>query len=154
MRALPAAFLIGLVAAVQAACAATPAGIRLPADPLLVSVLSIAALCGAEAAVLAAAFAGMCKDALSTGPFGVSAAVFIPLALLMNRLRLARGPAHWAVGSAAAFAGTLAAAALYLLFTALRGEPAYGGPGPLLAAALVNACIAPPLRLAWRLVLR
>jgi cell shape-determining protein MreD len=154
VKALLAAFLIGLVAAVQAACAGTPAGIRISADPLLVSVLSIAALCGGGAAVLAAAFAGICRDALSTGPFGVSSAVFIPLAVLQNRLRLPRGPGYWAVRSAAAFAGTLAASALYLLFTALRGEPAYVGPGPLLATALVNACIAPPLHLAWRAVLR
>lgn len=154
MRALLGIFLIASAAALQAAGAGTLARLHLRADFLLVSVLSISALTGEGAALIAAAGAGMCKDALSAGPFGLSSAVFAPLALLACWARPVRRPSRWAAPSAIAFAGTLAAGALYALFAALRSEPAPGDPGPLLACAAVNACIAPPLYWLWRAVLR
>lgn len=154
MKVLLGVFIIAAAATLQAACAGGMARLHLGADLVLVSVLSFSALSGDGPALAAAALGGLCKDAFSAGAFGASSAVFVPLALLVSRLRDVLWLAHWTTQSAIAFVGTLAAGALYALCAALRGEPAFGEPGPLLVAAAVNACLAPACFRIWRAVLR
>ena len=154
MKVLLGVFIIAAAATLQAACAGVMARVHLGADLVLVSVLSLAALSGDGAAMAAAALAGLCKDAFSAGTFGASSAVFVPLAFFVSRLRDTLWLEHLTTQSAIAFAGTFAAGALYALYAALRGEPAFGEMGPLLVSAAVNACLAPACFRVWRAVLR
>lgn len=147
-------FIIAVAATLQSACAGTLARVHLGTDLVLVAVLSLAACAGHGPALAAAAFAGLCKDSFSAGPFGASAAVFVALAFLVGRLRGLLWLAHWTTQSAIAFLGTLAAGALYALCATLRGAPACGEMGPLLVSAAVNACLAPACFRVWRAVLR
>ena len=154
MKAFLGAVIVALAATLQTSCADALSWIGLAADLPLVVVLSFAALSGEGAALAVAACAGLCKDAFSAGHFGDSAAVFVPLAFGVIRLRGALWLAHWTAQSAIALVGTCAAGALYALAAAARGEHAYADPSPVLVSAGVNACLAPACFRVWRAVLR
>ncbi|MDD5557119.1 MAG: rod shape-determining protein MreD [bacterium] len=154
MRALLALSLLVVAGAVQTILAHRLARIGLPLDLLLVCAVCCAMTAGEGATVGVAACAGLFRDAFSAGPFGHSAAVFIPVALLVHWTRRALGVTHGTTRALLAAGATIVAALLAGLFSRLRGEAPAPWIGSAWAGALVNAAVAPPLFRVWRAVMR
>jgi rod shape-determining protein MreD len=146
-------FILFCAATLQATLAVPIARAGLSLDLLLVCVVCISLLAGEWACLVAALGAGLLKDCFSVLEFGRSAAVFIPLALLLSRLRRMLWVGHWTTQAACAFTATFAAWLLYALYRWLGGAPPDMPLGSTVRQAFLNAAAAPPVFLLWRAVL-
>jgi cell shape-determining protein MreD len=145
-------FVLVAAASLQTVGAHYCARVNFSVDPLLVCSLCCAMLAGDAAALSVAVCAGIFKDLFSAGVFGQSVAAFIPVALMVSRMRRALWTGHWTTQAGIAFAGTVLVWCIYSVLAEVRGEPIPQGAGAAFLSALANAFIAPPLFHVWRAI--
>lgn len=154
MRFLLSVFILLVAASLQTVLAVPLARAYLSIDLLLVCVVCCALQMAEFPLILAALASGVFKDCFSAGAFGQSVAVFLPIALVISRMRRMLWVGHWTTQAGLAFAATLCAWLLYGLFQWIGGQPADIGLGYALKQSALNAVVAPFLFALWATVLK